>query len=908
MRGDLGLAGLTGRQLRDDLGPAAVLALLVLMVSAIFAAAPAAMSSIATAEIRDAVTALSPTDRDLTEKTTSALPQGPAPAGTVTDLPAAEQPVWGSFAGALAHTHAAFPEPARQATDPARFYLSTAAAGLADDPAVTTGKTMQVTFNVDPYLSEHLRLVSGKWPAPGDGIHPDGTIDLQVVLAKSSAAEMQWTVGATRSAAVGGAVARLKLVGLTDAAADSADYLVHNPFANQPNIFDDGNQPIRVTGSVFVNSGDWSIAQSAGSAQALIWYPVRAGSVTSANVEAMTAALRRVTVVEYPVVGAPTDQATFALTSLQLTTDLPAALDAARARVVSASAVQTVAALGPCGAALAVLALGLQSFLRRRRPTTALLVSRGASLGQVRRSLAVQGVLIGLPAAVVAVLVVQLLFGWRAPWWAMMLGLLAGLIPAAALPLGVSASGLRAARSDFGTASAGRPGWIGEVVVLALAALSLYLLLSGGLAAGSGGGADVLVAAAPVFLTLAVCVLVLRCYPLVLLAIQRTMRGRRGAVGFLGAARSLREPMVGTPLIVATVTGVAVAVFSVVTLATVTSGIDGVAARTVGADLRAAGPWMTEDVVDRVRAIPGVEVVSTAGFGGSIALKSDSGTRNVNLYFVDSTTFAQVQQDIPGAPAVPTTMGTRTDAGVPIVVSDSVRAALPGTLTVDGDPVDVVGTGRYSAGLGDRGDWAIADVTLARSLLTSNGVPDTVLVSLQPGSGPAAAAALTKIVGPDAVVQRPSDVVDRLTGAPTIGGMRAALIAATALGLLLVALAVLVTAVSGTRTRNRLFAVLRALGLDRRQMAQLAGWEQAPPALTAVVVGGGFGVLLAAVIGGVVDLRAFTGGTDEPALSVQLWSLLTVIGGFVVVVALAIGVSSLLARRAGAATVLRMED
>jgi putative ABC transport system permease protein len=267
-----------------------------------------------------------------------------------------------------------------------------------------------------------------------------------------------------------------------------------------------------------------------------------------------------------------------------------------------------------------------------------------------------------------------------------------------------------------------------------------------------------------------------------------------------------------------------------------------------------------------------------------------------------------VQYDVPGAPVVPTDMADKTAAGVPIVVSDAARSALPGPLTVNGDPVDVVGTGHDLAGLSDRDLWAVADETLAKDLLSSNGVPDTVLLSVQPGAGPSVADALRAIVGADAQVEQPADVVQRLTSAPTIGGMRAALLAATALGLLLVALAVLVTAVSGTRARNRLFGVLRALGLDRRQMARLAGWEQAPPALTAVLIGGGFGVLLAALTGGVVDLRAFTGGADRPGLTVQLWGLLAVIGGFLLVVVLAIGVSSLLARRAGAASVLRMEE
>lgn len=898
----LGPVGLTRRQLRDDLGPALVLALLMLLVSAIFAAAPAAMSAIGTAEIQDSVTAVSPNDRDPGMKTPSELPFGPAPAGTHTDLPDDAADTWGALAAELAAAHAKFPPAARQATGPARFISGTDAAGLATDPADPKGQIMMATLNVDPYLRTHMRLAQGRWPQA----HPSGQFGtVEVALAAASAHRMNWKLGAARTSEFYGPDTKVTLVGLLDSRADQAEYLVHNPFANQPNVFDDGNKPIRVTGALFVAAADWTAAGSL-PAMTQIWYPVRDAEITSGNAATVAADLRRVTVVEYPIHGAREDAAGLPLTSLRLSTDLPAALDAAQARVVSASAVQTVAALGPCGAALAVLALGLQAFLRRRRPTTALLVSRGAALGQVRRPLAVQGLVIGLPAAVIAVLLVQLLFGGTAPWWAMALGLLAGLVPAVALPAGVAARRLRTARADFGSSAASRPGWISEVVVLALAALSLYLLISGGLTAGTGG-ADVLVAAAPIILTLAVCVLVLRCYPLVLLAILRVMRRRRGAVGFLGAARSLREPMVGTPLILATVTGVAVAVFSVVTLSTVTTGIHDAAARSVGADLKAFGPWMTPEVVDRIREVPGVRAVSTVGFGGSTSLKSDAGTQEVDVYVVDSATFAQVQADIPGAPQVPTTMADSAGAAIPIVLSESVLAATSGPLTADGQRLSVVGTGAFPAGLGERDQWAVIDVAQARAVLSSSGVPDTALVALQAGAGGAVAAAIGKFL-PEATIVQPADAVAQLTAAPTIGGMRTALIVATGLGLLLVGLAVLMTAVSGTRDRNRLLAVLRALGLNRRQMAQLAGWEQSPPALTAVLVGGGFGVALAAMISAVVDLRAFTGGSNRPPLSVQVWSLASVIGGFVVVVVLAIGVSALLARRAGAATVVRMEE
>jgi putative ABC transport system permease protein len=76
----------------------------------------------------------------------------------------------------------------------------------------------------------------------------------------------------------------------------------------------------------------------------------------------------------------------------------------------------------------------------------------------------------------------------------------------------------------------------------------------------------------------------------------------------------------------------------------------------------------------------------------------------------------------------------------------------------------------------------------------------------------------------------------------------------------------------------------------------------------AVLVGGGFGVGLAALIRGVVDLRAFTGGTVQPEMAVQPWGMVAVIGGFLLVIAIAIGGSATLARQASAAVLMRTEE
>ncbi|MDQ2844952.1 MAG: FtsX-like permease family protein [Actinomycetota bacterium] len=899
----LGLAGLTRRQLAHDRGPAVVLFAMVLLLVGIVCAAPAAMSAIAGREIRSTVGALSAINRDLIEQTQLQVPVGTAPSSVHTDLPADAAPYWGALAADLATVRATFPPAVQAATSPGRFSLKTVdPVLLAPVPGDHTG-IKSVLFNVDPYLRSEVKLVAGRWPAD----QSIGEKHYEVVLGKPAADELHWQLGATRTIAKPALPsAALTLVGLIDQSPTDPDYVDINKSAIQPQIFNDGNTPIRVTSNVYLSPGAWNEFGSADAITTTLWFPINAGPLASAGLADLTAGLRQASIKEYPFADADPN-ALGTLQQARLSTDLPATLDTVQGRISSASAVQMVAALGPLGAALAVLAVGLQAFRSRRHSAVALLVTRGASIWQVRRSLAAQAAVVGVPAAVVSMLVVELLFGWTVPWWALLAGVLLGLLPAVALPAGVSANRLRTVRSDFGARAGNRIRWIVEVLVVAVAGLSLYLLLSGGLTAGTGGGADVLVAAAPVLLTLAVCVLVIRLYPLPLLAIQRFVRRRRGAVGFLGAIRALRDPLVGIPLILATVTGVAVAMFSVVTLSTVSSGITIAGERAVGADLSVTGAFMTEDLVARARKVPGVQAATTVGLGGTLTMSSGSQSLNVTMYFADTASFAEVQRDIPGAPNVPGQLSP-TAAGIPVVVSDSVRAQLPSPTaqSSNGKTLNIVGTGPFPTGLGIARDWALVDSSVADSLLNTGGVPDHMLIREQPGANNAAIdAALRKIVGPNTVLQRPGDAISQLKAAPTIGGMRMVLISSTVLGVLLMALAVLVTAVSGTSSRNRLLAVLRLLGCSRRQVAQLTSWEQAPPALTAAVVGGGFGLGLAALIGAVVDLRAFTGGTSQPTLAIAPWTLVVVIGGFAAVIVLAVSISAALAQKASAAVLMR---
>ena len=134
---------------------------------------------------------------------------------------------------------------------------------------------------------------------------------------------------------------------------------------------------------------------------------------------------------------------------------------------------------------------------------------------------------------------------------------------------------LRAPRSDLRLRARSRSRWIAEVAVVGLAALSLFLLARRGLVESSDSvGIDPLLAATPLLLAAAVCIGVLRLYPLPLLGVQRGLRRRRGAAGVLGAARAIRDPSLGFAAALALVVGITIVVFSTVMSTTLRSGLE----------------------------------------------------------------------------------------------------------------------------------------------------------------------------------------------------------------------------------------------------------------------------------------------------------------------------------------------
>jgi putative ABC transport system permease protein len=113
------------------------------------------------------------------------------------------------------------------------------------------------------------------------------------------------------------------------------------------------------------------------------------------------------------------------------------------------------------------------------------------------------------------------------------------------------------------------------------------------------------------------------------------------------------------------------------------------------------------------------------------------------------------------------------------------------------------------------------------------------------------------------------------------------------------------TLVLGAPGRDRMLSLLSSLGLGRRGARTLIGWDVGPATVAAAVVGGLVGAALPFIVLAGIDLRPFTAGAVQPVVVYDPVLLAAAVAAFALVVAVAVGVAMVLARRANAATMLR---
>ena len=172
----------------------------------------------------------------------------------------------------------------------------------------------------------------------------------------------------------------------------------------------------------------------------------------------------------------------------------------------------------------------------------------------------------------------------------------------------------------------------------------------------------------------------------------------------------------------------------------------------------------------------------------------------------------------------------------------------------------------------------------------------------------AVAAAVSETIGGPHAVERLDERTTRIQGSPAVTALRVALLLALGLAVVLSMIAVLLVAGVSRDARSRTIALLRTMGLDRRQSRGIVAWEFAPLGATALVGGTILGAVLPWLVVAAVDLRPFTGGAVQPGIAVDPVLTGALVAAVAVALALAVVVGVVTARTTSIATVLRTEE
>lgn len=799
------------------------------------------------------------------------------------------------------HLTPALDEPRFSVTQADEFSF-TAPGGRPQDLANT-----YLQMRLDPDITDQVEVTDGSLPGPRSpdqdigqwaaAAEQDEPVDIMLSVATAEAMGLQ--VGDEFTGVVFQMTAWLRVSGVFEPLDADADQWQHQLSTAQPLLLSDPNVGDTMHGYAYVHPDNADWLALLGEARVHVWIPVHPALEDPAG---LLADLRTMTATEH-VLENEWEDVSFSLDS-SLIPIMQTAID----RWQSTATVLAMLAAGPVGVLAAVLALATRLAVIRRQDTLALASARGGSPAQVRTALGAEGLLLGAPAAAFGALVATLVTPGP-----LAVGHYLGAAGAALAPAVLLATAplpnLRTTRADLRGRSSSKVRWVVEVLVLAAAAASVYLVQMRGLV--TGAGTDPLSIATPLLLSLAAALLAVRVLPLPLAAVHRVLRGRRGLSGFLGSARVMREGHGPLVPVLALLVGISIAVFSTVMLSTLRTGTEDAGLVQAGADVRVAGPTLPEETLESINDLPGVEIVTPVTTLQNVPLAVGSRSDRTTLVALDTATLPQVQDQVPGALELPPGMDVLDDDGrVPILVSglddidaDDVRLVMtPSVESV------VVGEPQAAPGVTEAPSWVLADLELVRAQSGSVLMPRLALISL---TGDADATAvitgIEELTEGIAVVTSPVLNVEQFLTSPSSASLERGFVAALAITVALSMAAIVLTLVLAAPARGRLVAVLRTLGAGSRVARAMVSWETLPLVAISVLFGAALGLTLPLVLTGAMDLRPFTGGAVQPELVYDPLLLTGVVAAVGVVMTVSVLVAAAVAHRLSM-SVLRIGD
>jgi putative ABC transport system permease protein len=491
MRGDVGLVRIVRRQLFADRAAVGIVVLVVVLTGTLFTAWPRVVDGVLGEDLRENIAAQNPRFGDVTGQVSVRFDEpGSGDAG---DLAVSE--FYREFGTKIGSIASGAPPLVRSVLGDARYQLVTEPMPVAGDPP-DGARDATLRLIGDRGIDERIRWSAGRAP---EGLErdEDATI-VELAMSEATANRLGWQLDEVRPITLpgtGGSVGG-RLTGIY-AAIDPADRdWTHGSGVLEP------AEEVDLSGSVTVHARAFvepTVLPSLGplSVRASVWYPIGVSGLDAADGQPLADELRRFTARHHDV-SVSGDAAGSVARGLALQSRTMEVIDQALTRQSSASALFALVAVGPFGVALAVLAIAGRLVIGRRERAMALIGARGASTTQLRAVLALEGLLLGLPAAGAAIALATWLVPDSAHTGGAALALAVGVAPAVLLPAAARRPGLRPARADLRDGP--RP-WrrdAADLAVIWLAAAAVIVLNQRGLApAEPGVGADPLLVAVP---------------------------------------------------------------------------------------------------------------------------------------------------------------------------------------------------------------------------------------------------------------------------------------------------------------------------------------------------------------------------------------------------------------------------
>ncbi len=386
-RSRLGTPGLLSRHL--GAGAVGSILVAVLIAAAVFAAAiaPRVLARLGTAELRYELSGLSPALVDLTGLGHIGIRSGiPSPITeedlfAVTDMTIATLP---DRIEAPLGDHLGEAEWVASAK-PADGVLPTA-----------VGLQLRMTLAVDLGWESRVAFIDGAAPAAWTGsemddLAPSERPPIEIALSARAAEKLHVSAGDL----IGFSPADALISGIYEPLDPDDPYWVH-----ESGLADASIEP--VTGQLPIARTSAYIApvSAAGMQDSLLfgrlqaWIPVDTSGFDYADAAALQTQVRQVSASQVSLND---------FGDLSFRSGLPEVIDRAIGKVTAAASLLALSVSGLLGVLLAVVALGVQSVVTRRRPALALASARGAGEVQLRGAMVLEGLLLSLPGAALAV-------------------------------------------------------------------------------------------------------------------------------------------------------------------------------------------------------------------------------------------------------------------------------------------------------------------------------------------------------------------------------------------------------------------------------------------------------------------------------------------------------------------------